>query len=142
MPELELANVRKKSRIFDLLPWLNQNTATAICPHVYVPRTMYEDLHQKSPDPYYIALVLHEQEHIKRAKTSGVFRFYVRYLLRRHFRFEEELEAIKPQFHYLKKMGLDPYIEHRARYMSGWLYFWPVSYDTALRKLQEIWDNC
>lgn len=138
--ELELVNVRKKSVVFKLLPWLNNNTATAIYPNVYVPKRIYEDIQKKSPDPYNVALVLHEQEHIKRAKAKGVFRFYCKYLWSREFRFEEELAATVPQFRYIKSHKLQNHLEYRARFLSGWIYFWPVSYEKALRKLQAIWD--
>jgi hypothetical protein len=66
-------------------------------------------------------------------------RWMLRYTISGEFRFEEELAALLPQFAHIKHKGLDFNMEHRARVLSGWLYFWPVSYEEALKRLNQLW---
>lgn len=134
-------NVRSKSGIWDLIPWLSNNTAQAIYPNVYVPKFVYENLLSKKQNPYHIALILHEEEHIKRQKEYGVGRWYLKYLSSGRFRFEEEITADVPKMKFLKSKKLDPFLDKRAKMLSSWLYFWPVPYKKARRDLEKIWNG-
>jgi hypothetical protein len=139
--KIRLDNLKKKNRFVELLPFVGSKTGSAFYPNVYVPKTIYADLHSNNPSPYSLALVIHEQEHIKRMKNEGVLRFYAKYLFSGKFRFEEELAATKPQFAFIKSKGLIFDLERKARFLSGWLYLWPLKYEEALKRLNTIWDT-
>lgn len=138
---LKLTNVRQKSWLIEWLPGIGQNTATAIYPYVYLPRSIYKDVHDTHPSPYNIALVLHEQEHITRAKNYGVMRWYLRYIFSPRFRFEEELAAYVPQMAYLKRQDLAFDVKRKAKGLSSWLYGRPVGYDEVFRRVNQLWES-
>jgi len=140
MQPLNLTNVRKKSKLIEQLPWIGRGTGTAVYPNVYVPHSIYDDLHSPSPNPYSVGLVLHEQEHLLRARQHGVVRWYLRNLGAR-FRFDEEVAAMVPQLAYLKSHGKTYNLERKARMLSGWLYLWSTNYRTAVSVLQDTWDR-
>lgn len=138
---VKLDNVKKKNGFIESLPGIGGKTGTAFYPNVYVPKVIYADLYSEKPSPYNIALVIHEQEHIKRMKSEGILRFYTKYVLSRKFRFEEELVATRPQLAFIKSKGLTFDLERKARSLSGWLYLCPVKYEEALKHLNTIWDT-
>jgi hypothetical protein len=140
-PSLDLSNVRKKPRFIESLPWIGKNTATALYPNVWLPRKVFEDLQSDNPDPFSVALVLHEQEHIKRMKGYGVVNWCWHYLTSRKFRFDEEIKATEPQFAHIKAAGLTFNIARKAKVLSGWLYFWPLRYDVTLERLNTLWES-
>lgn len=100
---------------------------------------LYNDLCSDNPTPYTIGLAIHEMEHIKRAKELGFWKYHIWYRLSKKFRYQEELECHKPQFHYFKNTGFDFDLEHRAKILSSSLYLWPVKYEKALIDLQEVY---
>ncbi len=114
-------------------------TAHAIYPNIYLPREVYENLYSNNPKPKWIAVLKHEQEHIKREKEMGAIVFGLRYLFSPKFRFQEELVAIKAQMKYLKSVGEKFDINKAANFVSGWLYLWPVTTELAKRVLDEAW---
>lgn len=134
-------NVKVKSKIWDLIPWVSNKTAQAIYPNIYLPKFVYENLLSKSPEVWHVALLTHEQEHIKRQKKYGPLKWGLRYVLSPKFRYEEEIAADIPKLKYIKENGGDPYIERRAKHLSGWNYLWPVSYSEVKTRLENIWDN-
>lgn len=133
------SNVRIKPRFWELLPWFSSYTAQAIYPNIYFSKDTYEKLSSSNPDLKYVALLLHEQTHIGRQRKLGWIKWGIKYVFSPKFRFNEELEAIKAQMSYLKKNKKEFDIEKSARYLSGWLYLWPVSYKTAKRELERVW---
>lgn len=135
------SNVKVKPRWWNIVPMLSQFTANAIYPSIYLPETVYENLRTSKPKAEYLAILLHEQEHIKRQKVIGVFRFGLQYLLSPTFRFNEELIAMKPQMRYLKSVNKPFDTALRAKYLSGWLYLWAVSFTEAKRKLDQAWED-
>jgi hypothetical protein len=135
------SNIKRKPWLIDQLPWVGRGTSTALYPNVWLSAQTYDDLVGAYPDPYNVALLLHEQEHITRMKQMRPIRWVLRYMTSNRFRFEEELAALHPQFAYIKHEGLDFNMEHRARVLSGWLYFWPVGNEEALRRLNQLWDK-
>lgn len=135
------SNVKIKSGLWNLIPWILNKTAQAIYPNIYIPRSMYQKLISDNPDVWSIARLIHEQEHIKRQKRSGFAVWVLKYIFSRTFRYEEEVAADIPKLKFIKEKGLDPYIEVRAKQLSGWLYFWPVSYLEAKKRLDDIWNN-
>lgn len=102
---------------------------------------LYKDLHSANPTPYVIGLVIHELEHIKRAKKFGFWKYHIWYRLSKKFRYQEELECHRPQFRYYKEVGFNFDLYHRAKILSGSLYFWPVPYKKALTDLNDIYVN-
>jgi len=134
-------NVKSKSWYWDLIPWIGNQTAQGIYPNVYVQAFVYENLKSKNPSPWHIALLLHEQEHVKRQKKLGAYKWFLKYLSDPKFRFDEEIAADIPNIRFLKRKKLNPYINKRAKSLSSWLYFWPVSYKTAKRELEKIWRD-
>ncbi len=135
------SNVKRKPQFIEALPWIGKGKSTALYPNIWMCASEYDDLLSPSPNPYNIALLVHEQEHIKRMKQAGPIKWIAKYIVNNSFRFNEELAALRPQFAVLKKHGLDPYLQYRAKRLSGWLYFWPVSIDEALIRLKELWNE-
>jgi len=117
---------------------IGSKTALAIYPNVYLPKKVFENLKSKNPNPKYIAILAHEQKHIERQKEMGPFKWGIKYSFCSGFRFNEELAATKAQMEVHKKYGIKFDIEKNARYLSSWLYFWPVSYETAKKELEKI----
>lgn len=135
------SNVREKSKIWNLIPWISDKTAQAIYPNIYLPKQMIESLKSNKPDINLISCLIHEQEHIKRQKKMGIFFWGVKYIFSAKFRFEEEIFADLAKFRYLKKHKYNPSINRRARQLSGWNYFWPVPYRKAKLRLNTIWKS-
>jgi hypothetical protein len=135
------SNVKTKPRFWDLLPWLSGNTAQAIYPNIFISRKVYDKLSSPNSDLKYIAVLLHEQTHIERQRKTGFLKWGIKYVFSPKFRFNEELEAIKTQISYLKRHKKKFDIEKSARYLSGWLYFWMVSYRKAKEELEIVWKD-
>ncbi|QQG47517.1 MAG: hypothetical protein HY044_00265 [Candidatus Woesebacteria bacterium] len=122
-------------------PIFFQHTAQAIYPNIYVPKWLYEHLKSKNPDSERVAVIIHEQTHIKRQKEMGWFLWEIKYVFLPKFRLEEELLAIKAQVKYLKSKGIkydEKDVEKAAKFLSSYLYLWMVSYKEAKRKLMEF----
>jgi hypothetical protein len=134
-------NVKVKPRFWEFLPWLSSYTAQAIYPNIYFSRKALKRLSIPNPDPIYVAALIHEQEHIKRQKKEGWFKWGLKYVFSGRFRFSEELEAIRSSMKYLKEKKIRLDINKRARYLSSWLYFWPVSYERAKKELGKMWGE-
>lgn len=139
--QIDLKNLKQKNALIEALPWIGRGTCTAIYPNVYLTKAVYLDIQQDNPDPYNVSRIIHEQEHITRMKQHGVAKWYLRYLLSRKFRFEEELAAITPQLAFIKHPRLTFNLERTARSLSGWLYLWATNYDHALKRLIAIWKE-
>ena len=135
------SNIKIKSGLWNLIPWISNKTAQAIYPNIYIPQSMYQKLISTSPDVWSVARLIHEQEHIRRQRRVGFLVWALKYIFSKSFRYEEEISADIPKFKFIKKKGLDPYIEIRAKQLSGWLYFWPVPYKEVKCRLETIWNN-
>lgn len=131
-------NVKTKVGFWKLIPFLANKTAHGIYPNVYLPEHIFNDLKSKTPNPYNVALLLHEQEHIKRQKVQGIVFWLLKYIFIPKFRFKEELQADIPKIKYLKSKRLEFDLEKRAKQLSGWIYLWPVSYKYASEKLDKL----
>ncbi len=135
------SNVKRKNKFWDLIPWVSNKTAQAVYPNIYLPDFVYDNLTSGNPSIWHQALLIHEQEHIKRQTKQGPFLWKIKYTLSPRFRYEEEIAADIPKLKYLKDNGKDPHIERRAKHLSGWNYFWPVSYKEAKGRLENIWNQ-
>ncbi len=132
-------NIKVKKGIF-ALGWIGRHTAQAIYPNIYLPKTIYENLRKPNPDIKFVAILAHEECHIERQKKMGLLKWGIKSFFSPKFRFNEEIEAIKPQMEIYKKHKMKFDIEKNAKYLSSWLYFWPVSYKTAKMELMKIWN--
>ncbi|HWA52240.1 MAG TPA: hypothetical protein VG895_04250 [Patescibacteria group bacterium] len=132
------SNVKIKTFPWTALPLLGKYTAHAIYPNIYIPKNIYENLKSKNPNPEYVSVLLHEQTHIKRQKQAGWFIWGLKYCFSRNFRFNEEFEAIKTQIKYLKSKNMKFDTARRAKYLSGPLYLWCISYKEAKEKLDYL----
>jgi hypothetical protein len=132
-------NIKLKPWWLRIIPWAGRYTAQAIYPNIYFPKRIYEKL--ISGDQTYIPALLHEQEHIKRQRKKGWLKWAFKYTFSGKFRFNEEIAADIPKFRYMKKKGIEPHLNQRAKWLSSWIYLWPVSYETAKRKLERVWKN-
>lgn len=135
------SNVKVKSGLWNLTPWLNKFTANAIYPNIYLPKKVYENLCCQTPNLEYIGILIHEEMHIKREKQIGPIKFGLIYLISPKFRFNEELVATKEKYKFLKKHNIDPRIVKSAKALSGWLYLWPVSFAYAKKELEKAWEE-
>ena len=131
-------NVKSKNFIWNLFPF-SRYTAQAIYPNIYFTKEVFDNLKSKNPNPRYIAALKHEQTHIERQKKMGWFKWGLSYMLLPKFRFNEELEAIKSGMKYLKSKGETFDTNRSARFLSGWLYLWCVSYKKAKFNLDKAW---
>lgn len=95
-------NIKPKIGLWKLISFIANKTAHGIYPNVYLPENIFNDLKSKNPNPYNIALLLHEQEHIKRQKQTGVIIWLLKYIFIPKFRFNEELQADISKVKYLK----------------------------------------
>ena len=132
-------NVKPKPKWWSIVPFLAKFTANAIWPNIYLPREVYDNLKSNNPRPKWVAVLKHEQEHLKREKEIGPIMFGVKYLFSSKIRFEEELIAIEAGMKYLKSAGEPFDTDKSARFLSSWLYLWPVPYEEAKRRLDKLW---
>lgn len=134
-------DVKVKPWWFNIIPWLNKYTANAIYPNVYVPQNMYENLLSQKPNPKHIGVLIHEETHLERERKMGPIKFGAKYFLSPKFRFNEELAANREMYKFLKKHKVKHDIEKHSRFLSGWLYLWPVSYEYAKKELEKAWEE-
>ena len=99
------SNIRMKSKLWDLVPWISNKTAQAVYPNIYLPKFVYENLQLDNPDVWHIALLIHENEHLKRQKRVGILKWGLKYIFIPRFRYEEEIATeIYLDLNILKKM--------------------------------------
>lgn len=133
--------VVRKPRLFNFVPVLGKYTANSIYPWIFLPADVYENLKSLKPNPYHIALLIHEEKHYERQKKMGWFLFGVKYLFSTKFRFNEELIAVKEAMKYLKKNNLPFDFDKKAKTLSSYLYLWPVSKYYAEKELKRTWGE-
>lgn len=133
--------VKPKPKLLGILPMIGNRTANSIYPFILLPKTVYEALLEERPDPRLVALLIHEETHRNRQKKMGWFKFGIKYIFDKRFRFNEELLAVKEGMKYLKKNNIAFDFEKNAKHLSGWLYLWPVSKNYAKEELERIWNE-
>lgn len=134
-------NVKLRKGIAAHIPWYSKNIAQGLYPNVYLPKKVFDNLKKENPNPKFIAVLAHEQRHIERQKEIGPFKWGMKYFFRSKFRFSEEVIATKAQMAVFKKFKKDFDIEKSAKSISGWLYFWQVSYEKAKGELEKTWGE-
>ncbi|MFA5770369.1 MAG: hypothetical protein WC894_02650 [Patescibacteria group bacterium] len=139
-------NVRPKPSlplVFRRIPFLHtlfHGTAQGIYPYIFIPKEIYKNLMSKNPNLYHVSLIVHEQTHLDRQREHGLILWIVKYLLNSKFRVMEELIANKYQMRYMKDHRLEFPFEKKAKMLSSWIYFWPVTYKEALKELKTAWN--
>lgn len=134
--------VKQIPPILSKLPVLSRNQGLTLFQTIYLHHTFYKDMQNGKASPESVGIILHEQTHVKRAKMLGTLKFGLLYLFSPSFRFFEELEANKVQWHYLKKCGVTPDLKRRAKVLSSWIYLWSMPYEYALIELKKTWSEC
>jgi hypothetical protein len=126
---------------WNLIPWLSLNTITAISPYVYVPPEVYKNVQSNEPNVHYLAMLAHEFVHIERENAAGILKWMFLYIFSAEFRVEEEIIADKASMVFLANKGLEFDIERRAKMLSSWLYFKPISYEDAKERFEQLWEE-
>ena len=133
--------VLSKGSLLDSIPLLGKSTANSIGPLIFVPATIYKDLKSQNPNPKHIALLIHEVTHRKRQKEIGFVKFGLQYIFNSKFRFNEELLAVKEGMKYLKMNNIAFDFSKNAKFLSSYVYLWPVSKEYAEKELRKIWEE-
>ena len=125
------------------MPFLGDELATTIAPHIYLPEAMYANMLSGAPDNQNIAVVIHESEHLARQAEypAGEAAWKWKYLTSKSFRLGEELTAIRVEMKYRKQQGLEYDKERKARQFSSGIYLWAASYEQSLDILREMWNH-
>ncbi len=130
-----------KTALFDWIPLLGKSTANSIGPFIFIPTKIYIDLKSENPNPKHIALLIHEETHRKRQKQIGFLKFGMKYLFNSNFRFQEELIAVKEAMKYLKKNKIKFDFDKNSKFLSSYVYLWPVSKKYAEKELKRVWNE-
>ena len=133
--------VISKGSLLHHLPLIGKSTAQSLGPIILIPDNIYRDLKSQKPNPRHIALLIHEETHRKRQKKIGYLKFAYKYLFDSKFRFQEELLAVKEAMRYLKSMKIAFDFEKKAKFLSSYVYLWPVSKEYAEKELHKVWDE-
>jgi len=71
----------------------------------------------------------------------GILKFGFQYLFNSKFRFQEELLAVKEAMKYLKKRKIPFDFDKSAKFLSSYVYLWPVSKKYAKKELKKVWEE-
>ncbi len=130
-----------KGSLLHHLPLIGKSTAQSLGSLILIPDPIYRDLQTDHPNPKHIALLIHEETHKKRQGELGFIKFGIKYMFNSKFRFNEELLAIKAGMKYLKKNNIPFDFDKNAKFLSSYVYLWPVSKEYAEKELQKVWDE-
>ena len=133
--------VISKGSLLRHLPLIGKSTAQSIGSIILIPNPIYRDLQTDNPNPKHVALLIHEETHRNRQKEMGVLKFGCQYLFNSKFRFQEELLAVKEAMRYLKKNKIPFDFDRNAKFISSYVYLWPVSKEYAEKELKKVWDD-
>jgi hypothetical protein len=123
------------------IPFFKKTGGVALYPYIFLNTISYTDLLTKNPKPKTLYALIHEQEHIRRAKAKEPILWILLYVFSPSFRVNEELEADREAMKYWKSQGLEYDFDLRARSLSSYLYLWPTSQKEAKQKLLKIWSE-
>lgn len=123
------------------LPLIGKSTAQSLGPIILVPDPIYRDLQTDNPNPKHVALLIHEEVHRKRQKEMGVLKFGYYYIFNSKFRFQEELLAVKEAMKYLKKRHIPFDFDKNVKFLSSYVYLWPISKKFAKKELKKAWNE-
>lgn len=133
--------VFSKGSLLHHLPLIGKSTAQCLGPIILIPDPIYHDLQTNHPNPKHIALLIHEETHRIRQKQIGILKFAYQYLFNSKFRFQEELLAVKEAMKYLKKNNFKFEFDQNSKFLSSYVYLWPVSKEYAKKQLEKVWNE-
>lgn len=133
--------VRPKPYLFNFVPFLRKPVANSIYPFIFLPKVIYSNLLSQDPNPYYYALLVHEQTHHERQKQMGILRFGWMYLFSSQFRHEEEKIAVSAGVQYLKKNNILFSVNITDKLNPDFLFLWPLSKYVNSTELNALYDN-
>ncbi len=102
---------------------------------ILLKKEIYKDLQKEKPSHLSISVLIHEEEH--RKSMNGRIGF--EYLFSRQNRINEEMNAYKVQFSYLKKHKASYDLDRVAKAFAGHIYLWAMGYDDAMKLLKKTW---
>ncbi len=132
------SNVKSFPKFFSRLFLTKNIGGITLSPNIFLKYEILADLQKENQNPKYIALLNHEQEHLKRQREMGSVKFFIKYALFPRFRFREEIIANKKTAKVLKEHGIPFDSNLYAKYLSGPMYFWCVSYKEAKKELDKL----
>lgn len=107
--------------------FLRKKVAYSIYPYIFLPESIYENLHSENPEITFQALLVHEEEH-RREQKKGPFKFALQYIFSTSFRRDEELKAVNAAIQYLKGKGISVDLsQKREPYDPRFLFLYPIS---------------
>lgn len=131
-------NIKSLPKFFSIFFLTKNIGGITLYPSIFLKNEIYEDLQKDRPNPKNLALLAHEREHLERQKETGQIKFFVKYALFPRFRFKEEMIANKKFVEVLKENKLPFDSNLYAKYLSGPMYFWCVSYKEAKEELDKL----
>ncbi len=135
------SNIKPYPKFLKIFPFIKNFGGSAIYPNIYLKEDVYRDLLNKNPKSHSMAILKHEQFHIKRQKEIGLLMFGIKYIFIKSFRFNEELLAYKETIKILKKHNGTFDIDRIAKLLSGSMYLWSTSNFKAKSELEKVWNN-
>jgi hypothetical protein len=122
-------------------PWwmkvFNRRAVVAFFGTVYLPAGFRE---RYAGTPHYDDVLDHEAIHVARQHAAGMWRWHLRYVLSRRFRWEEEKAAYRSQLRRLRDRGEDLAEADRERLaadLSGGMYLFMTDRSTARAFVEE-----
>jgi phage-related protein len=108
---------------------------------IYLNKNIYLDLQKDNPKLENIAVLKHEEVHVKRVKEVGTLKFGYKYTFSPKFRLDEELIAYKVMFSFLKEHNASYDLDRVARALSGPRYLWVKPYKEAIKIIEKTWEE-
>jgi hypothetical protein len=133
--------IKPKPLIFKVILFLRYNVANCIYPFIFTPRAIYNNLVSENQNPYYLALIIHEEVHYKKQKELGILIFGLKYIFSKEFRLKEELNAIKASIKYLKSNNILLDLEKVDLSSSDYLFLWPISKYYKIEDIKKFYQE-
>ena len=122
---------------FKYLPISDHAFTTFMSSTIYFNKDMYEELKNNNPKDLTQAVLLHQLVHIQ---NCG-FKKFLKYVLIKSYRLEEEHKAFTEMFVYLKSKNIEFDLKKVAKNFSGIRYLWMLDYSNALATVEKWWKD-
>lgn len=116
-------------------------SATTINKKIYLPDAQYQEVKSGNVGASTQGTLIHERVHQQNQTELGFTVYALKYFFSRVFRLNEELEAHKAQFSFLKKYDLEFNIPARAQEFSSITYLWCCTQEKAKLLLENLWEQ-
>lgn len=127
--------IKTYPKYFKYLPISDTGFTTFIFKTIYLNKDIYEDIKTSNPKPLSVAVLKHQETHVKNA---GICKF-LSYVLSKEFRIKEEQDAFKAMFKHLKQNGGTFDLEKVAKNFASARYLWMTTYKDGLELITKIW---